>query len=130
MISTVLENGLDAELEEELGYSKYDYRNKDTDNARNGYSKKNIKTSYGELEVKIPRDRQGEFDPQLIKKQQNTLSQDIEENIISMYAKGMTTKDIADLKLVYTATTDEKALFEFENFGNKWDKKYPKISNS
>lgn len=94
MVSTVLENGLEAELEDELGYSKYDYRNKETDNSRNGYSEKTMKTSFGDMDITVPRDRKGEFDPQLIKKQQTTLSGDIEEKILSMYAKGMTTGDI------------------------------------
>jgi len=94
MVSTVLENGLEAELDEELGYSKYDYRNKQTDNSRNGYSEKTMKTSFGDMDISIPRDRKGDFDPQIIKKQQTTLSGDIEEKILSMYAKGMTTADI------------------------------------
>lgn len=94
MVSTVLENGLEAELDEELGYSKYDYRNKQTDNSRNGYSEKTMKTSFGDMDISIPRDRKGDFDPQLIKKQQTTLSGDIEEKVLSMYAKGMTTSDI------------------------------------
>lgn len=94
MVGTVLENGLEGELDDELGYSKYDYRNKSTENSRNGYSPKTLKTSYGDVDVKIPRDRNGEFEPQLIKKQQTTLTGDIEEKIISMYAKGMTTSDI------------------------------------
>lgn len=94
MVGTVLENGLEAELEDELGYSKYDYRNKQTDNSRNGYSEKTIKTSFGDMEIAVPRDRKGEFAPQLIKKQQTTLTGDIEEKILSMYAKGMTTADI------------------------------------
>ncbi len=94
MVSTVLENGLEAELDEELGYSKYDYRNKQTDNCRNGYSEKTMKTSFGEMDLSVPRDRKGNFDPQLIKKQQTTISGDIEDKIISMYAKGMTTADI------------------------------------
>jgi len=94
LIGNVLENGLDGELEEELGYSKYDYRNKSTDNSRNGHSSKNLKTSYGELEIEIPRDRKGEFEPALIKKHQTSISGDIEEKILSMYAKGMTTSDI------------------------------------
>ncbi|MEG1972411.1 MAG: IS256 family transposase, partial [Oscillospiraceae bacterium] len=72
----------------------YDYRNKGTENSRNGYTPKTLKTSFGEAEIKVPRDRNGEFEPQLVKKQQTTLSGDIEEKIISMYAKGMTTKDI------------------------------------
>ncbi len=94
MVSTVLQNGLEAELDEELGYSKYDYRNKQTDNSRNGYSEKTMKTSFGEMDIAVPRDRKGDFDPQFIKKQQTTLSGDIEEKILSMYAKGMTTADI------------------------------------
>lgn len=94
MVGSVLENGLESELDEELGYSKYDYKNRDTDNYRNGHSKKTLKTSFGEMDINVPRDREGEFEPQLIKKQQTTLSGDIEEKIISMYAKGMTTGDI------------------------------------
>ncbi|NBJ14552.1 MAG: IS256 family transposase [Dehalobacter sp. 4CP] len=94
MVSTVLENGLEAEMEDELGYSRYDYRNKETDNSRNGYSEKTVKTSLGDMDISIPRDRKGEFEPQIIKKQQTTLSGDIEEKILSMYAKGMTTGDI------------------------------------
>lgn len=94
MIGAVLENGLEGELEEELGYSKYDYRNKETGNSRNGHTHKTMKTSFGDMDLAVPRDRNGEFEPQLIKKQQTTLSGDIEEKIISMYAKGMTTGDI------------------------------------
>ena len=94
LIGNVLENGLEGELDEELGYSKYDYRNKDTDNSRNGYSSKKLKTSFGETEIEIPRDRKGEFEPNLIKKHQTSISGDIEEKILSMYAKGMTTSDI------------------------------------
>ena len=94
MMSIILEGALDGELDDELGYSKYDYKNKDTNNTRNGYSKKTMHTSYGDLDLDIPRDRNGEFEPQVIKKHQNTLTQDMEEKILSMYAKGMTTGDI------------------------------------
>ena len=93
-IAEFMENGLDAELDEELCYSKYDYRNKETDNCRNGHSSKTLKTSFGDVEVSVPRDRKGEFEPQLLKKNQTSVSQDIEEKILSMYAKGMTTSDI------------------------------------
>jgi len=68
MISLLLEGVLDEELDEELGYSKYDYRNKDTDNSRNDYSSKTMHTSYGDMEIAIPRDRKGEFESQVIKK--------------------------------------------------------------
>ena len=94
MMSVLLEGVLDEELDEELGYSKYDYKNKETDNSRNGHSEKTMHTSYGDMNVAIPRDRKGDYEPQLIKKYQNTVTQDMEEKIISMYAKGMTTSDI------------------------------------
>ena len=94
MVGEILENGLEGELDEELGYSKYDYRNKEGENSRNGYSKKTVKTSFGDAEIKVPRDRNGEYEPQLVKKHQTTLTGDIEEKILSMYAKGMTTSDI------------------------------------
>ncbi len=94
MMSILLEGALNQEPDEELGYSKYDYHNKDTDNSRNGHSQKTMHTSYGDMEVSIPRDRNGEYEPQLIKKYQNTVTQDMEEKILSMYAKDMTTGDI------------------------------------
>lgn len=94
MMSVILEGALDEELEQELGYSKYDYRNKDTGNSRNGHSRKSMHASYGDMQIDVPRDRNGEFEPQIVKKYQNTITQDMEEKIISMYAKGMTTADI------------------------------------
>ncbi|SHL40732.1 Transposase (or an inactivated derivative) [Anaerocolumna jejuensis DSM 15929] len=94
MMSVILEGSLDGEIEEELGYSKYDFRNKETENSRNGYNSKTLHTSYGDMELDVPRDRNGEFEPKIVKKYQNTLTQDMEEKIISMYAKGMTTGDI------------------------------------
>ena len=66
-IAEFMENGLDAELDEELdeelGYSKYDYRNKDTDNSRNGHSSKTLRTSFGNVDEAVPRDRDGQFEP-------------------------------------------------------------------
>lgn len=84
MMSVLLEGVLDEELNEELGYSKYDYRNKETTNNRNGHSRKTMHTSYGDMEIDIPRDRDGEYEPKLIKKYQNTVTQDMEEKILSM----------------------------------------------
>ena len=94
-IAEFMENGLDAELDSELGCSKYDYKNKDTDNSRNGHSSKTLRTGFGDVEMSVPRDRKGEFEPQVLRKNQTSISQDIEEKILSMYAKGMTTSDIA-----------------------------------
>ena len=93
-IAEFMENGLEAELDEELGYSRYDYRNKDTDNSRNGHSSKTLRTSFGDVAVSVPRERKGEFEPQVLKKNQTRISQDSEEKILSMYAKRMTTGDI------------------------------------
>ena len=81
MDAEVLENGLEAELDDELWYSKYDYRNKDTDNSRNGYSRKSVKTSAGSVEIAVPRDRNGEFEPHIIRKNETSLAGDIEEKI-------------------------------------------------
>ena len=87
MMSVLLQGVLDEELDEGLGYSKYDYRNKDTDNSRNGHSKKNMHTSYGDMQMAVPRDRSGDYEPQLIKKYQNAVTQDMEERLLSMYEK-------------------------------------------
>lgn len=93
-IAEFMENGLEAELDEGLGYSKYDYKNKEGTNSRNGHSQKTLKTSFGNIEIETPRDRNGEFEPQLLKKNQTSITQEVEEKILSMYAKGMTTGDI------------------------------------
>jgi transposase-like protein len=101
-IAAFLESGLEAELDTELGYAPYDHAHKSTDNSRNGHSSKTLRTSFGDTEIAIPRDRKGEFDPQILKKNQTSISQDIETKILSMYAKGMTTGDIsAHVKDIY-----------------------------
>lgn len=94
MMSTIMKGVLDKELDEDPGCSRYDYRNKNTDSSRNGHSQKTMHTSYGDIDAAIPRDRNGGYEPQLIKKYQNTVTQDMEEKLISMYAKGMTAGDI------------------------------------
>jgi transposase-like protein len=92
--SEVFERIFQGELESKLGYSKYDYKNKETENSRNGYSKKRLKSDIaGEFEVNIPRDRNGEYEPQMVEKHQRDISS-IEDKILSMYAKGMSTSAI------------------------------------
>lgn len=101
-IAEFMEDGLDVELTADLGYNKYDYNNKETENSRNGHSSKKLRTSYGEVDVSIPRDRKGEFEPRPLKKNQTSISQDIEEKILSMYAKGMSTGDVeAHIRDIY-----------------------------
>jgi len=92
--SQIFESCFQSEIEDELGYSKYDYQNKETNNSRNGYSKKKLKSDIaGEFEVEIPRDRNGEYEPRLVKKHQRDISS-IDDKILSMYAKGMSTEAI------------------------------------
>jgi putative transposase len=93
MFGDAIQEMLEAELEDDLGYSRYDYKNKATTNSRNGYSKKSLKSNYGKSDIKIPRDRDGDFEPKVVKKNQTTLPS-IEDQVLSMYAKGMTTRDI------------------------------------
>ena len=101
LLGDTLQGMLESEMDAKLGYSKYDYGNKNTDDSRNGYSKKTVTSSFGEIDLDIPRDRKGEFEPQIIKKHQTDIS-NIEDQVLSMYAKGMTTRDIsAHLKNVY-----------------------------
>lgn len=111
MIGSFVENGLEGELEDELGYGKYDCQNKETDNSRNGHSEKTLKTSFGEVDIKVPRDRKGEFEPELVKKQQTSLGGDIEEKILSMYSKGMSTTDIeGHIREIYGLEISDSAI--------------------
>lgn len=89
-----MEGSLESELDEELGYEPYNIKNKTTDNSRNGYSKKTLRTSMGKVEIDVPRDRNGDFEPKLRPKNQISISQDMENKITSMYAKGMSISDI------------------------------------
>ena len=95
-IAEFMETGLDSELDEHLGYDRYNTKEKATDDSRNGYSSKTLRTSFGDTSIQVPRDRKGEFDPVILRKNQTSISQDVEAKIISMYAKGMTTSDIGD----------------------------------
>ncbi|WP_240414715.1 IS256 family transposase [Paenibacillus periandrae] len=95
LFAETLQEMLEAEMDTQLGYDKYDTKNKQTPNSRNGKSKKTITSEYGEQEIQVPRDRQGEFDPLVVKKHQSNVT-GIEDQIIAMYAKGVSTRDIQD----------------------------------
>ena len=101
LLGDTLQQMLEAEMDDHLGYTKYDYKNKQTDDSRNGYSPKTVVSSVGEIPLDIPRDRKGDFKPQTVKKNQTDIS-NIEDQVLSMYAKGMTTRDIsAHLQSIY-----------------------------
>lgn len=93
LTAETIQAALDSELDNELGYSKYDYKNKQTSNSRNGYSPKTVQGSMGEVEIQVPRDRDGEFEPQLVKKHQTDISA-IEDKIIFLYSQGVSTREI------------------------------------
>ena len=86
---------LDAELTVNLGYEKHDIDSKNTDNSRNGHYPKTVQSEFGNLELNIPRDRHGEHGPLIVKKGQRDISS-LSDRIISMYGKGMSTRDIRD----------------------------------
>ena len=81
LLGDTLQGMLEAEMDEKLGYSKYDYQNKDTDDSRNGYRKKTVTSSFGPIDLDIPRDRKGEFEPQIVKRNQTDIS-NIEDRIL------------------------------------------------
>jgi putative transposase len=95
LFADTLQEMLEAELDHELGYAKHDVAQKQTTNSRNGKSKKTITSEYGEQEIRVPRDRNGEFEPMIVKKHQSNVT-GIEDQIIAMYAKGVSTRDIQD----------------------------------
>lgn len=106
MFRDVLQEVMEAELETELGYEKHERMSendegKESKNYRNGYSKKTVKTQLGEVEIKVPRDRNGEYEPQIIGKY-NRNADGMEEKILSLYAAGLSQRDIADqIKSLY-----------------------------
>ncbi|MGC8654872.1 MAG: IS256 family transposase [Candidatus Kryptoniota bacterium] len=93
LIKASLEGMLEAELTDHLGYQRYSPEGRNSGNSRNGKTHKTIRNDNGELDLVVPRDRNGSFDPIIVKKYERTLGP-IEDKIISMYAKGMTTRDI------------------------------------
>jgi putative transposase len=95
MFRDVLQESLEAEMDEALGYGKYDNIDKTNDNSRNGYSKKTVKTELGPVQIDIPRDRKGDFEPKIVPKHQRSVN-GIEDKILGLYATGMTTRDISE----------------------------------
>src|SRR5437588_2973731 len=93
LTKTIIERCLETELEVHLGYPKHGRREASTGNARNGRSRKKLKGTQGEIEIALPRDRQASFEPQLVQKHQTRLD-GFEDKILTLYARGMTTRDI------------------------------------
>ena len=100
LLGETLQEMLDAEFNEHMGYDKYDQITQ-KDNYRNGSSKKTVKTTQGQIDIHIPRDRNASFDPVIIEKHNRDIS-DIDNKIINLYARGMSTRDISEsIKDIY-----------------------------
>ena len=108
MFADILEQTLQAEMDQHLGYEHAERRNDDAKkNYRNGSVKRTMKTQLGEVEVNVPRDRNGEFEPKIISKYQRN-ADGIEERILSLYAAGMSTRDIKEqIKGLYDVEISE-----------------------
>jgi len=103
LFGKTMQNMLEAELDADLGYRKHENIKKETENLRNGYTPKTVRTNHGPVRLNIPRDRLGRFQPMLVKKHDRDVSS-LEDRVISMYANGMSTRDIADqIKDLYGA---------------------------
>lgn len=103
LVKMTVEAALGAELEEHLGYAKHDPAGRGTGNSRNGSSAKRLKGNHGEIGIEVPRDRTGTFEPQIVRKGQTRLTQ-MDKQILALYAKGMSTRDIVDaFKEMYDA---------------------------
>lgn len=121
MFAGTMEEMLKAELDSELGYKKNDQAQKETANRRNGSYKKTVQSSYGEIPLDIPRDRNGEYEPELVPKGTKDVSA-LEEKILSLYAKGTSDRDIS-------ATINEIYGFELshETISNIVDRVQPRV---
>ena len=105
-----VENMLKGEMEEHLGYKKHEKLEKKSGNSRNGYSPKTLKTNIGNIPLDVPRDRDASFDPVIVPKHQR-MSARIEQAIITMYSKGMTTRDIEEtIREIYGIEVSESSI--------------------
>ena len=128
----ILQELMEAEMDDHLGYEKSE--RSDNDDYRNGYKRKRVNSSYGTMEIEVPQDRKSTFQPQVVKKRQKDIS-DIDQKIISMYAKGMTTRQISEtIEDIYGFETSEgfisdvtdKILPQIEDWQNRpLDEVYP-----
>ncbi len=93
MFGGLLQEALEAELDTKLGYEKNGQKPVCTSNRHNGHTQKSVRSEHGEIELSVPRDRTGEFEPLIVKKHQKEVSS-IEEQILALYAKGVSVRDI------------------------------------
>lgn len=110
LTKTVLETALEAELDEHLGYPKHAVEGNNTGNSRNGSRAKTVLTDIGPVEIEVPRDREGSFDPKIVRKRQRRLP-GVDELVVSLASKGLTTGEIsAHLADVYGAEVSKETI--------------------
>ncbi len=119
LLGGTIKEMMEAEMDDHLGYSKSE--RSDSDDYRNGYKTKHVNSSYGSMEIEVPQDRNSTFEPQIVRKRKKDIS-DIDSKIISMYAKGMTTRQISEtIEDIYGFETSESFI------SNVTDKVLPQI---
>lgn len=134
LLKASLETALEVEMEDHLGYEKHEKEQRTDGNSRNGYSRKTLKTDQGNMEIQTPRDRHGAFEPQIVKKGERRTGA-LDSQILSLYAKGMSTRDISatfeemyGTKVSHTliANVTEAVMDEVEEWQNRpLDAVYP-----
>ena len=154
LTKAVIEAALKAEMNQHLGHARHGAVANPSGNVRNGQSGKTLTGDFGEIQIAVPRDRDASFTPQLIPKHQRRVP-GFDERILSLYARGMSTREIAaqlqemfgaevspalilaitdtvaaDLRAIYTAATADEAAAALEAFALKWDGTYPRIAKS
>ena len=132
LLGGTIKEMMEAEKDDHLGYEKS--QRSDNDDYRNGYKRKQVNSRYGSMDIEVPQDRKSTFEPQVVKKRQKDIS-DIDQKIISMYAKGMTTRQISEtIEDIYGFETSEsfisdvtdKILPQIEDWLNRpLDEVYP-----
>src|SRR5512147_803901 len=115
LFAQTMEQMLEAELSEHLGYERYEAKGRNSGNSRNGHYPKKMRTSSGETTIQVPRDRNGDYEPQVVKKHVANTNE-LEDKIIGMYAKGMSVRDIQDtLKELYGVDVSPSTLSAITN---------------
>jgi transposase-like protein len=110
LLGGTIQEMLEAELEEELGYGKYEKTQESKTNYRNGHKPKTLKTTMGNLEIEVPQDRNSEFEPKVVPKHKTNISE-IEQKVINMYARGLTTREISEqIEEIYGFTTSAETV--------------------
>lgn len=125
LLGGTIKSMMESEMDEHLGYENYE--RSDNDNYRNGTKPKTVRSNYGEFQINVPQDRQSTFEPRIVKKRQKDIS-GIDQQIISMYARGLTTRQISNqIEEIYgfecsegfISDVTDKILQEIDNWQNR-----------